>query len=150
MSSPPIDPAGGPSAPPQPVSERAARTVLRKLRDLDLRTRHLLVQSGRVGLEGCMSPDAPVEEGLAYRLRLADGSSARLDLSWRGGALELGLEGAGARDGQQRVELVTDELGRALAPSIRARMHPEACDRREVEHFLRRLVRAAFRAPRVA
>jgi len=138
---------------PEPLpalTSALARSVLRKLRDVDLRTSGLRVDAGpAIRLEGCLTPDAPVEEGLSYRLVLGDGSDARLDLAWRGGALEVRLDADGhAR--VRRIELVQAEDGRATAPGIRARMHPDANDRREVERFLRRVVRAAFAADRVA
>ncbi|MFT5288467.1 MAG: hypothetical protein ACI8QS_001774 [Planctomycetota bacterium] len=133
------------------IPQRSARAILRKLRDLDLRVRGLLVDSNScVQLEGCLCPDAPIEEGLTYRLRLDDGSSASLDLAWVQGALQLSLEGAQNLNQTRRVEFVTDDRGRATAPTIQARMHPDACDPREVEHFLRRLIRAAFAAPSAA
>ena len=144
------DGAGGAPRTNGRIGERTGRTLLRKLRDLDLRVRGLSVDAARrVRLEGCLSPDAPIEDGLTYRLRLQDGSTAHLDLAWREGALELGLAGAGTA-APQRVELIRDDHGRATAPSIRARIHPEDCDRREAEHFLRRLVRAAFARQDVA
>ena len=102
------DGAGGAPRTNGRIGERTGRTLLRKLRDLDLRVRGLSVDAARrVRLEGCLSPDAPIEDGLTYRLRLQDGSTAHLDLAWREGALELGLAGAGTYEaGAQPNEVV--------------------------------------------
>ncbi len=143
----PQQPVGQASGLPQ----RSARAILRKLRDLDLRVRGLLVDSSCcVQLEGCLCPDAPIEEGLTYRLRLSNGSPANLELAWVQGALQLSLQGDENLRQTRRVDFVLDDCGRATAHTIQARMHPDACDRREVEHFLRRLIRAAFATPTAA
>jgi hypothetical protein len=44
------------------------------------------------------------------------------------------------------VALRQDREGRAFARELGARVSPETCDRRELEHFLRRVVRTLFRA----
>lgn len=126
-----------------------ARSILRKLRDLDCRLGYIDVTSDlRVRVAGCVAPDAPVESSLRYRVHVDGRGEHVLEIVWDAGMLELRLhaEGEDANGTEsRRVPLLADPDGRASAPDIRARMHPESTDELEVERFLRRLVRAAFR-----
>ena len=140
-SPPPPQPRGG--APRSLPAERA-RTLLRKLRDLDLRARRVEVHGGLlVRIDGCLSADVPVEDAVRYRLAVLGGGERVLGIRWREGELELELSGEGGPR-LRRIELLLDDAGRAAAPAIGARMDPDSASRREVEHFLRRLLRSAF------
>jgi hypothetical protein len=129
------------------IDDSRVRVLLRKLRDLNLRSGRLAVNGGRsVRVDGCLSMDSPVEGSLRYSVQVVGGAPCILELAWRGGALELDLWPAIGTSllGHRTIALFGDDQGRAAAPAIRARLDPESTDEREIEHFLRRLVRAAF------
>ena len=131
----------------QALSACDARTLLGKLRDLDLRDERLEIAPGlTVDVAGCLSLDAPADGTLRYLLREKGGNEHVLAITWSAGALELLLDPGQRRSAAppRRVPLLSDSAGRASAPEIRARLDPQSTNRREVEHFLRRLVRAAF------
>ena len=91
-----------------------ARTLLRRLRDLNLVCGPVAITSDMaVIVSGCLSLDAPVEGGVAYRLRDQDGREGRLDLCWDGPRLRVEIDGIGAR--RLEVALTLDRLGRACA-----------------------------------
>lgn len=121
-----------------------ARTLLRKLRDLDLRAARVEIHGSlSVRIDGCLSADVPIEGAVRYRLREEGGAEHVLEIAWQKGELELGLVGAGEVR-RRRFALLVDDSGRAAVPTLGARMDPDSAGRREVEHFLRRLVRSAF------
>lgn len=136
---------GAPSAPRLPANR--VRELLRRLRDLDLHApRTSLSGGGRVQIDGCLSRDAPVETSLRYLIHVQGEPDHVLEISGEEGRLELEVRERGASDVIRRVTcpLLTDPEGRATIPGIRARVHAESTDARELEHFLRRLVRASF------
>ncbi len=125
-----------------------ARQLLGKLRDLDLRSASIaLTPELSVRMQGCVSLDAPMGHSLHYRLHSPAHGDCNLEVGWEDGALRLVLRDVERRTLNQRdVPLLKDLEGRALAPDMAARMSPRSSSRREVEHFLRRVVRAAFPA----
>jgi hypothetical protein len=130
-------------------SEDKARVLLRKLRDLNLTAGPIAVSRRlRVDLAGCLSTDAPAEGGVRYRVRLDDGSEGQIEIRGSSAGLDLELTRRGAAASARRLhaEVTCDRAGRACSRSLAARVAPETCDRRELEHFLRRIVRAVFRA----
>ena len=126
------------------LSEEKTRALLRKLRDLNLSAGPIALTSrARVELAGCASTDAPAESGVRYRMRLEDGRDGLLEIRAQPAGLEVRLSGA---DGERRLALLVtcDRQGRACARAVGARVAPETTDARELEHFLRRIVRAVF------
>ena len=131
------------------VSPASLRSLLRKLRDADLRNPHIaLAGSRRVSIEGCLSLDFPVEQALRYLLRFSDGTEEVLWLAAEGG--ELGVwtsdEHGQELSARRQVSLTHDRDGRALVPDWRARIDLENAGIRELGHFLRRLVRGVLQA----
>jgi hypothetical protein len=124
----------------------SARTLLRRLRDLNLRAGPIALSSGVACLIlGCLSKDAPAESGVRYLLRGLDGREQTLVIGWGDSALSLELVDAISGLGRRTsVPVVCDSIGRACLPAIGARVRPDSTDPRELEHFLRRLVRAGF------
>ena len=125
------------------ISPEQARRLLRRFRDLNLGPCGIEVsEQARVTVAGCLSLDHPVEGGVRYSLREEEGAERVLDIRWRKGRLALCLE----PDAEQclDVELACDGLGRLAAPDLGARMHLERANPREIEHFLRRIVRAVY------
>lgn len=131
------------------VSDEQARRLLRCIRDLNLGPAGIEVGEGeRVVLDGCTSTDSPVEAGVWYRLR-QDDRERLLVIRWRDDRLQLALEDR--TECQLDVELACDGLGRISAPDLGARLHLEDRSARDIEHFLRRIVRAIHaRAARAA
>jgi hypothetical protein len=122
------------------LSEDKARTLLRKLRDLNLVSGPIALDArSHVALRGCASADAPAEGGVHYRVHFDDGREELLEIQARHEGLELRLSGR-----RIDVDVTCDRQGRACARSIGARATPETNDARELEHFLRRIVRATF------
>lgn len=118
-----------------------ARELLRRLRDLDLRTPDVRIRTDvAVRIDGCLSVDAPVEHGVRYRLIGPDGREHRLCIRIDGADLELTLD-----EDPLRVELRVDDAGRTASPSLSARL-ADSPDSRAVEHFMRRIVRGLFAA----
>ena len=129
------------------VSGEQARQLLRRFRDLNLGPCGIDVAKGeRVVVSGCISLDHPVERGVRYCLQSCDGSERVLGIAWNEGQLHLHLSRDRTPDSpiveKLEVELGCDESGRLSAPELGARMNPEETDPREIEHFLRRIVRA--------
>jgi hypothetical protein len=131
-----------------------ARALLRKLRDLNLTSGP--VATGRrafVELAGCLSLDAPVEKGVRYRVQRSDGKTNLLEITWNDSLLDLAagelspLLPPDRTPPMKRLEVpvTCDRRGRACAPLLGARVDPESCDRRALEHFLRRVVKTMFR-----
>ncbi|MDA1265842.1 MAG: hypothetical protein O2816_12245 [Planctomycetota bacterium] len=128
-----------------PITDSDARSILRRLRDLNLATRLTIARGRNVELYGCASLDTPVERGVSYRVR-EDEDQAILRLEAHGADLDIRLEHAGQPDRQLHLELGRDEAGRALARSILARIDISGGNARDFEHFLRRLVRGLYAA----
>jgi hypothetical protein len=128
------------------LSEEKTRALLRKLRDLNLTAGPIAVgPRTHILLAGCASIDAPAECGVRYRLRLTDGSQGMLEIQGRPRGLELELTRLGAAGGRRLlVEMTCDRSGRACSRALAARVTPDTSDTRELEHFLRRIVRALF------
>ena len=125
-----------------------ARTLLRRLRDLNLSSGPVAVTRRRnVTLVGCLSLDAPAEKGVHYRVRSSDGNESLLEILWGPGGLELSAHDARSSTALRslQVAVTCDSLGRACVSALGARVQPESTDRRELEHFLRRVVRTLFR-----
>jgi len=131
-----------------------ARALLRKLRDLNLSSGPVAVgRRACVELAGCLSLDAPVEQGVRYRVQQGDGTTCLLELAWSGSALSLAAGELGQvlpldrQPPRKRLEVsvTCDRRGRACAPKLGARVDPESSDTRELEHFLRRVVKTMFR-----
>jgi len=124
-----------------------ARMLLRRLRDLNLSAGPVAVTRALgVVLAGCSSLDGPAEGGVRYRLRRTDGVEDMLEIGWRDTNMELSL--VSASNAPRRVievPVTFDRNGRACARKIGARVTPESTDTRELEHFLRRIVRAVCR-----
>jgi hypothetical protein len=121
--------------------------LLRRLRDLNLVAGPVTIARGSsVSIAGCLSLDFPAEGGVRYLLRGGDGAEGTLELTWSGSALQIEVQGLAASARRvARVPVVCDALGRACLPAIGARVRPDTTDRGELEHFLRRVVRALAR-----
>jgi hypothetical protein len=131
-----------------------ARTLLRRLRDLNLQSGPVAVtRELGVVIAGCLSLDGPAESGVRYRLRMSDGRDGRLEIGFRGARMTLSLVGAASAHStsaftasaavrNMEVDVTCDRRGRACVRKIGARVTPESNDVRELEHFLRRVVRA--------
>lgn len=131
-----------------------ARALLRKLRDLNLTSGPVAVgRRACVEIAGCLSLDAPVEKGVRYRVQLEDGTSGLLEIVWNEGLLSVASGELSPVLPLDRmppmkriaVPVTCDRKGRACAPALGARVDPESCDRRALEHFLRRVVKTMFR-----
>lgn len=129
------------------LSADRARTLLRRLRDLNLVAGPVALSRGVfVSIAGCLSLDGPAEAGVRYLLRFVDGSERTLEIGWNGVGLVVSVVGPSSSDTRTlRVPIGCDPDGRACVPAIGARVRPDTTDRRELEHFLRRVVRAVAR-----
>ena len=143
----------------QPISSDKARTLLRRLRDLNLSTGPIAVRRGlTVRLAGCSSLDAPAESGVCYRVCTNDASDGVMELGWTADGLELALTRstlwakrnqaasatfsiASPAVARMRVEVTCDHQGRACVKALGARVSPSSTDERQLEHFLRRALR---------
>jgi len=147
MSEAPIPDRGARRAQPASLPGAQARALLRKLRDLNLTASPVQIDPRlRVSIEGCLTLDAPVESQLRYRLRFADGRGSRvLGIECEPGRLRLALSDPNGSEAPcvRSFDLLADGEHGAAVPELRARIDPEVALEREVEHFLRRLVRAA-------
>lgn len=132
-------------------NEACGRELLRKLRDACLGPCGIDLSAGeRVRMLGCLSSDHPVELGVRYGLEHEDGRVEVLDLRHRDGRLQVGLASV-LHDRRPptcelALQLERDRFGRVSAPELGARLDLQLCDAREIEHFLRRIVRAALDA----
>ena len=133
------------------VTAAETRELLRRLRDISLASAGIELASGaHVRLAGCVSADQPIERGVHYALLDSDGRRHLLELCSDGGGLAMTL----SRDERDlceppssiAVELASDRFGRISAPALGARIDMAVCDPRDIEHFLRSLVRAALAA----
>ena len=129
------------------ISSEQARGLLRRFRDLNLGPCGIdLSESERVVVAGCLSLDHPVERGVRYGLLRPDGSERVLAMHWEERMLVVRLRTGPEADSHVEekfdVELGCDSLGRVSAPDLGARMHLDQSNAKDVEHFLRRIVRA--------
>jgi len=130
------------------ASAEQARWLLRRFRDLNLGPCGIEVADlGRVVVAGCLSLDHPVESGVRYCLREKQGERV-LRIHWDGDRLVLQLSPTGdmtvVAENELGVPLSCDGLGRLSAPRLGARLHLEQAGAVEIEHFLRRIVRAVY------
>lgn len=128
-----------------------ARELLRRFRDLNLGPCGIEVApSERVEVRGCLSLDHPVERGVRYRIVGVDGSEQSLRISWEGENLRLtlrhGLDLEAPIALELDADLRCDRFGRVASARLNARLDPIAPLERELEHFLRRIVRAVYAA----
>lgn len=132
---------------PRPTDQAHTRDLLRALRDVNSASRLSVRGDFRVSLEGCLSLDSPVEQGVRYRLRLADGSSRLLSIQPMEQALDIRLRDEAGQDVERThvAELVRSEEGDTVAPSLLARWSAQGGSR-PAEHFLRRVVRGIYAA----
>lgn len=130
----------------EPLPPNRARTLLRKLRDLNLSSTRIAVDPGlSVAVAGCASLDLPAESQLRYRVRAPLCGDEELSIGFVDGRLVLARYGAdGERRASVRVPILGGARGPATIPALRARIDPESAGPRETERFLRRLVRAVF------
>ncbi len=121
------------------------RLVLRKLRDVDLREERVALDGDRsVLVSGCLSRDLPAERLLRYRLVSDSGEPQSLEMALTSQGLHLERRGAQRQLlHESELHLEGDLTGNLLSPELRYRIDPEEAGSREVEHFLRRLVRLA-------
>jgi hypothetical protein len=125
-----------------------ARHLLRRFRDLNLGPCGIEVSDGgRVVVAGCLSVDHPVESGVRYCLQDEDGERV-LRIHWSEDQLLLQLSPTDDSQAQTPdelgVPLACDGLGRVSAPELGARLHLEEAGAIDIEHFLRRIVRAVY------
>ncbi len=133
------------------VTAEQARLLLQRFRDLNLGPTGIEVSDkGRVTVSGCISLDHPVENGVRYAVTGEQGDRV-LRIQWRDEHLVLQLaapelsHGAGLPGtGEINVPLSCDGLGRVSAPDLGARINLEDGTARDIEHFLRRIVRAVY------
>lgn len=133
------------------VTAAQTRELLRRLRDISLAGSGIELASGaQVRLAGCISADQPIERGVHYALEDAQGGRHVLELHSAAGKLALSLASLEREprnaSSELAVELASDRFGRVSAPALGARIDMTICDPRDIEHFLRRLVRAALAA----
>ena len=131
------------------VSPEQARALLQRFRDLNLGPCGIDVAPGdRVVLAGCLSLDAPVERGVRYCVQDEAGGERVLSIAWAESHLDIRLTADRAPDSPERsqldVNLGTDGLGRLSAPTLGARLSLEGSEPKDIEHFLRRIVRAVY------
>lgn len=131
------------------ISPEQCRVLLRRIRDLNLGHCGIDVAPGeRVQVSGCISVDHPVELGVRYIVQGSDGVERILAIHCDDGHLRLHLRRDRRPDSpiveELGVELGCDGLGRLSAPELAARIDLDASEAREVEHFLRRIVRAVY------
>lgn len=144
---PPLPPADdGRSGRTDPLPARRARTLLRKLRDLNLSAARIAVHPRlAVSIAGCASLDLPAETELRYRVRTPLCEDEELVIALEDGSLRLARWVAGGEQRMSRlVTLLGGSSGPATVPELGARMDPDTAGARETERFLRRLVRAVF------
>lgn len=116
------------------------RHLLRRLRDLNLQEERVGVNTDTIiRFQGCVSKDAPVENGVLYSL--SDGRERHLlELSWQGAGLEIRL------DGQARTtEFVSANQDQVQARELRTRLGAKP-DAQDLRRLLRRVVRYAWAA----
>lgn len=135
--------AFGAETPAPPLSR--VRALLAKIRDLDLHASRIAVATGlNVSLLGCSTPDSAAGRPLRYRLSSCHGDE-QLELRQRGSTLEIDrLNTEGQCVDTRLVALTGGDQGTLTAAEISARIDPEQAGPRDVERFLRRIVRSVF------
>lgn len=134
-------------APPTSCSPRETRRILRSLRDLNLGGTRLEVKGGEsVRIRGCVSMDSPVEQGVRYRIELADHRDAVLAIRAQEDRLLLRLDGAGVQTRELVTPLECQGGEIAQCPALGARIDFRNTGARDIEHFLRRIVRGLLAA----
>jgi len=120
---------------------RRLRMLLRKLRDLNLTVRRLAVaKDSWVRLSGCLSVDRPIESGVSYRLTSDTGAEYTLELL--PGETELIVNLAGSdRSHSIAVPFELEAEGILRSDELAARVDATTVERRDLEHFMRRIVR---------
>lgn len=131
--------------PEQSLPLARVRTLLRRLRDLNLAARIAVRPGCSVSLAGCTSIDAPVEQGVRYRLLDPSGGEATLGLRPGPSGIQVWLRDA---SGERVLEVpcVQDDLGRTALPRLAARVPDGATDPRAYARVLRRVVRQLYAA----
>jgi hypothetical protein len=125
-----------------------ARALLRRLRDLNWSSGPVaLTRDTSARVQGCSSLDSPVEQGVRYRALNSSGTTALLEIRWTGAALEILAFEINPKLPVRRlsVPMVCDRKGRICARQLGARVSPESTDTRELERFLRRVLRSLWR-----
>ncbi|MFT7485077.1 MAG: hypothetical protein ACI9F9_000923 [Candidatus Paceibacteria bacterium] len=130
------------------ISAEQARRLLRRFRDLNLGPCGIEINDHeRIVVSGCLSLDHPVENGVRYSLKDGD-RELILRIHWADEQLVLQLSDPGNSDtpldNELGVSLSCDRLGRVSAPDLGARLHLEDGGPMDIEHFLRRIVRAVY------
>jgi len=133
------------------LNQVQARELMRQFRDLNLGPCGIEVAPDeRVEVQGCLSLDHPAERGVRYRIVGVDGSEQVLRIDWDGTDLRLtlrtGIEQNAEICQELGVDLRCDRFGRVGSSHLGVRMDPIAPQARELEHFLRRIVRAVYAA----
>ena len=131
------------------LSAEDSRSILSKLRDLNLSSERLRLGDGRrVRFLGCLNPDTPVTDRIWYRLDLDEDQERLLGIDLTEGRLRLSLGSDAALPSERSryLNLGLDEDGRAGSPALAAALDPQSAERDEVEHFLRELVLACLPA----
>lgn len=145
----PVDKGGPPMRHAHPIPD-LARSLLCLLRDLNLTSSSVAIAANRsVRIDGCLSLGWPSVSPLCYRLQTSDGRERVLRIELVGEALQLCVaDRAGRPDGEAlSVPLAFDarDRGSLTARAIGARIAASGAGARDAEHFLRRVVRGAFR-----
>ena len=129
---------------PHVPSAASMRSLLRRLRDLNVSARHIDAgPGGRISLHGCASGDGPAEAGVVYRLRDGQGESGRLVLSADGHQLVASVH-CGLRRTSLCTELELDGEGRLSSSSLQLGVDLIGGDSQGLEQLLRRIVQRAF------
>ncbi|MDP6539854.1 MAG: hypothetical protein QF903_01480 [Planctomycetota bacterium] len=128
------------------LTDGQARVLLRGLRDLNLCSGHIDLGASRaVAVQGCASSDAPVEQGVRYRLRDPQGEPEMVTMAWTDGRLTFELSAGWQPDApvtrSLAVEVRRGVDGRLVAPALGARLNLTRLDACELEHLMRRIVR---------
>ncbi len=136
---------------PHDVAADQVRSLLRKLRDLNLSSETVAITgASHVTIGGCLSLDAPAESGVRYRIDFPDGARSVLELACHaagasGLALSVDSHSANSTRKHLSVRLSRDPEGRVCARELAARVSPETCDPRALARFLKRAVRTLYR-----
>ena len=134
-------------ATPHSCSPRETRRILRSLRDLNLVGTRLEVRAGEaVSIHGCVSMDSPVEQGVRYKLRMSGGEDAVLRIRADENQLRLSLDGEDVETRELVTRLECRNGAIAECPELSARLEFEELKPRDLEHFLRRIVRGLLAA----
>lgn len=124
----------------QILEPRTARALLQRLRDAN--TRVSLFPGGTARLAGCRSLDAPIENGVHYRLCVEDRRPLELRLDLSGNRLLVECSpGTGAAPVTLRLSLASAGSGAVYVEELDARIHPDANDEEVIEGFMKKLGR---------